>query len=532
MNLDHLAVRARLRSAWESVDLGILLARRHWWQLAALWLPPALAVFVLLAAIFPDSPNLALLFVWWLKPLFERLPLLIASRQLFSENTSFRDALRQFRQANGRDFLAWLLWRRLSFTRSFDMPVTVLENSTGKTRSARLALLHRNTAGTASWVHIVGAHVELIFTLGVAALCYLMIPEQLDINWWPMLDANNTGFQWVANACSLLIMAAVAPFYVCAGFMLYIGRRVKLEAWDIEIHFRKLRARLDAGKKPNSSHKPRTNTGTTLLCALALNLLAIAGLSAPQPALADPVTPDQAQELIDETLAGEDFHQRESVSQWRVKDFESREYHFPAWLIDLIEWLESLGGDDEPEEEDSDSNSSMVALIAGIIEVVLWITAIGLVAFLLWQFRHRIRALAGYRPIKKSPDRKQPETLFGLDVRSESLPDDVTAEVRHLWTRGAQREAVGLLYRATLSNLISRFDCHFRDHHTESECAQLVREEAEQDPRLHPVLVDFFGQLTRSWQQQAYAHRPPTDTALETLCRDWQTVFSDEEVRA
>lgn len=535
MNLDQLAVRARLRSNWESVDLGILLARRHWLQMTLLWLIPAALLFALLAVLFPHSPNMAILVVWWLKPLLERLPLLVVSRQLFGEQLSLREAFAMFARANRRDWFAWLSWRRLSFTRAFDMPVTVLEDATGKVRNTRLALLHRNTAGTASWLHIVGVHVEMILGFGVVALALLMLPEQLDINWWSLLSADENVIQWLGNGLSLLIMACVAPFYVCAGFMLYIGRRVELEAWDIEIHFRKLRARKEASQrspaKSRSTTIPRSSVSSALLCATTLALCTL--LTSPQPAVADTVTPTQAQELIDETLAGDDFHLREEQGGWRMRKHESSEYRYPDWFIAFIEWLENLGSDDgEPADEESTS-SEFWPLLAGIIELLLWVAAIAITLWLLWHYRHQLRGLLGFRPRRKVVEVQRPATLFGLDLRRESLPDDITAEVLRLWRAGAQREALGLLYRASLSDLISHYDCPFQDHHTEAECAQLVREESQQDPRFPPELVQFFGLLTASWQRLAYAHKAPATAQLETLCTQWQRVFRNDsgEVR-
>ncbi|WP_066960350.1 DUF4129 domain-containing protein [Microbulbifer sp. Q7] len=523
MNLDRLAVRARPRSGWESVDLGILLARPLWWQLAALWLLPAAALFLLLGLIFPGSPNWVIFAVWWMKPAFERLPLLVASRKLFNEPMRNRAALAQFRAANRHDWLAWLTWRRLSFTRAFDLPVTVLEHAQGKTRATRIALLHRNAASTASWLHIVGVHVEMILVMGLAALFYLMLPAQLEIDWIPLVSDNSVLSAWIANGLTLLVMAAVAPFYVCGGFMLYIGRRVELEAWDIEIQFRKLRARLDAQqKRPRKA--PTTRAATVASLACAVTLVWMSAMLVPQPAHADIVTPGQAETVIDEVLADEDFHQREQVSHWRLKTFESREYPIPAWFIAFIEWLEGLGGDEEVGSE-----SAFWPLLAGIIEVLLWTTAIALVAYLLWRYRDHLRALLGYRAPEQAAARPHPQTLFGLDVRRESLPEDVTREVLALWQAGHQRDAMGLLYRASLSNLISQFDCAFRDHHTEAECAQLVRDEAGQDPRLQPALVHFFSQLTAVWQRQAYAHQPPARAQLESLCTQWQQVFRERE---
>jgi len=79
-------------------------------------------------------------------------------------------------------------------------------------------------------------YVEQIFSIALLMLFYIFFPEQIDISlaWLNELRENNT----YVDFGSLLMMAAIAPFYVAAGFMLYISRRVELEGWDIEICFR------------------------------------------------------------------------------------------------------------------------------------------------------------------------------------------------------------------------------------------------------------------------------------------------------
>jgi hypothetical protein len=42
----------------------------------------------------------------------------------------------------------------------------------------------------------------------------------------------------------MLITLLIEPFYIAANFGLYINRRTQLEAWDIELSFRKMAARL------------------------------------------------------------------------------------------------------------------------------------------------------------------------------------------------------------------------------------------------------------------------------------------------
>ena len=139
MNLDRLEIDASIRSGWQALDLGLLMAR-HWWRtltLAGLLAMAPLASVLLIA--FAGSPLWVLAIVWWLKPFFERLPLYIASRRLFGEPAGAWSSMRTLPL---KDALPWLLWRRISPQRAFDNPVTVLEGLTGRERGRRLAVLH------------------------------------------------------------------------------------------------------------------------------------------------------------------------------------------------------------------------------------------------------------------------------------------------------------------------------------------------------------------------------------------------------
>jgi len=530
MNLDRLAVRARLRSPWESIDLGIALARRLWWPLFLVWLLPAALVLAATFWLLRDSPGWSGFIVWWLKPVYDRLPLFIASRALFGERVSAGGALKQFFAQNRRDWFAWITWRRLSATRAFDMPVTLLEQSSGSARAARIGVLHRKHASAATWLTLTGFHLEGFLFFALLALIYLLIPEQVQIEWLPLLGSGALWLEWSGNVLFLLVMAALAPFYILGGFCLYIGRRIELEAWDIEIQFRNLRQRhlREQGQRGRRASAP---------AAAQLLLLCILGIAAAVPtpdAHAGAVdTPQGAQETIDEVLAGEDFHKLEEVSGWRLKKIDWEQEEFPEWMIALLEWLEDLALDGDP-----DADASWGPIIGLLVEILLWLAAAGLLAYLLWRFREPIRQSLRWRR-KAAPKRTAPETLFGLDVRQSSLPADVCAEVLRLWQAGDQRGGLGLLYRATLAHLIEGYQFEFGDHLTERECAQLVQrrqrqpgeapqtDSREQRP-VSAALSGFVQQLTGCWQQLAYAHRAPESARVQSLCDQWREAFDHE----
>ncbi len=238
MNLDKISVDPRIRSGWEALDLGFVMTRA-WWKLLFLsWAIPAGTAYLLLSLIFFNIEWLPVVIVWWLKPLWDRGPLYIASRKLFGEDVTLREVLYHLPKLYLRDLLPALIIRRLSFSRSMDMPLTVLEQLKGNDRSRRLGLLHRFFYNAATWLTIVCVHIETIAIFGVLILILMFVPADSDfITWKSLIDGSTLPF-WFSNTVSVLCMSLMGPFYAVAGFSLYINRRVDLEAWDIEIRFR------------------------------------------------------------------------------------------------------------------------------------------------------------------------------------------------------------------------------------------------------------------------------------------------------
>jgi len=124
---------------------------------------------------------------------------------------------------------------------------------------------------------------------------------------------------------------------------------------------------------------------------------------------------------------------------------------------------------------------------------------------------------------RPAPRKPVPETLFGLDLREASLPADVIAEVRRLWEAGEAREALALLYRATLSRLLHLYAVEFARGDTEGDCQRRVAGLRQ------PELDTYFHRLTGVWQQLAYAHRPPAPEQVEQLCQRWTALFESPE---
>jgi hypothetical protein len=139
-----------------------------------------------------------------------------------------------------------------------------------------------------------------------------------------------------------------------------------------------------------------------------------------------------------------------------------------------------------------------------------------LIVYLLRRFRGPLMKLGRGKETESAP-----EVMFGLDVSPESLPDDVPAQVMLLWHDNRQRDALGLLYRASLSRLIDQHALTFKSSHTEAECAALVK------TRGIISLSSYFTGLTRAWCHLAYGHELPQQDTIQKLCDGWSEELCD-----
>ncbi len=494
MNLDKLQVNASIRSGWQAVDLGFLMARAWFRTLYLAGLLAMLPLAAVLWLIFWESPFWALAITWWLKPFWERIPLFVASRKLFDEESNLWSSVRSFPL---KDILPWLLWRRFSMQRAFDNPVTVLEALKGEPRRQRLRVLHGKYSDVALGNQFVCFCFELLAFFGIALIFDFFTPEALGLKLFDSYGDFSLLADWVFSLSGLLAITLTMPFHTMAGFALYLNRRIELEAWDIEISFRNLANRKRAGESQSAG----------LLASMMLAFVVALALPGSVDAATDHDR-DSASELIKQVFEGEDFGQQRTVRKWRFKDWseEVEEEAFPEWMIEFFEWW----------EENVDWSTDFSGT-AGLLKIVLVILAVVLVIYLLRRYRGPLSRLA-----RGSPRQTAPEVLFGLDVTPQSLPSDVPAQVMQLWGEGNYREAMSLLYRASLSRLIEKHEIAFRASHTEAECATLVKARGVES------LSDYFWQLTLVWRRLAYGHQVPDSEIVQDLCRGWTSEFSDE----
>ncbi len=496
----------RLRRPMEALDLGLGLMQAHARPIFAVG---GLQVGILLALILPftwHQPLWALLWIWWLKPWLDRGTLFVLSRAVFGQPTGIFDFLGAWREVHRNGLLATLLWRRFSPTRSYLLPVFQLEGLGGAAYRARTGVLRRQGGGTAGILTFTGLFFTLLTLVGILGILQGMLPRGARLDLWGLFNATlPPWFSWGLLGLGLLALALTEPFYVAAGFALYLNRRTQLEGWDLELAFRRMAARI----------------GALLLAALLILPL---GAQTPTP------EPEAAPQAAEPALPKEGPLRPEAEARARALKIQAEDPAFartretkalkyrptgrePRWLRAV---LDALFGDRErkPGQPRKPGSPDYFRVLAVIGKVVLVGGLVSLLLWLIYRFRHRLGV-----PRVEDAVWAAPEALAGLDIRPESLPPDVPGSARRLFQAGQARSALALLYRGALAELVHRRGIEIPASATEGDCLAAAR------PRLEAGAGGTFTELTRTWQRLAYNGELPTAAGFEALCSAWPLAF-------
>lgn len=165
--------------------------------------------------------------------------------------------------------------------------------------------------------------------------------------------------------------------------------------------------------------------------------------------------------------------------------------HSGAW----IEWIAGLFG-----------------WFARTSRFLVWTAIVVLVGFLGIFLVRLLRE----RPARASADRFTPPThVRDLDIRPESLPDDIGAAARQLWQAGQRRAALALLYRGLISRLVHVYGVPIRASSTEGDCLALAAPRLDENPRR------YASRLIRIWQLAVYGGHEPPSEAMIALCDEF-----------
>jgi hypothetical protein len=498
VQLDRLAVQLRLRNPWEAIDLGFAMVRTWMREVYAAWFAVFLPVCAIALLLLP--PQWATLLVWWLKPALDRVVLHVLASGVFGELPRLRDTLRALPRALVPGLIASLTWCRFFLARSFNLPVWQLERQRGRAARLRRQQLQRRVGSHAVWLTMACIHFELALGLSAIALYDLLVPAAGDAEFglFQLLYGKDAQLaQWTLAIAYFAVVTVLEPAYVAGGFALYLNRRTALEGWDLEVALRRIGQRARAEPRVAAAAPAGGTVAASLLAAAFAGIL----FAVPPPARAQAAQPAAAAERPAQAI--KEVLKRPEFDEYRTRTV-----------------LEYLGSKKQKESKPRPRSESVgwatfIDALAQLLRILAW-AAVGVALVLLGYYllRHfgllRETAASRYTP---------PATLFGLDVRPDSLPEDIASEAARLARAGELLKALSLLYRGALAALLHRDGVELASGDTEEDCLRKSR------PRLAAPAHAYFARLLDAWQQLAYARRRLPAVEIESLCADWAQHF-------
>ena len=240
MQVEALAVRLRPRTQMEAADLGIRLCCSAARSVYACYGAVALPLMALAMASYELGSWLPGTVIWLSKPWLDRTILFVLSRAAFGQPTTPGDVWRARRDVWWRQLLLTWTLQRVSPWRSLTQPVYQLERLPFFKAGARVRQIKRRAAGSAFMMTQVFSVSENALTFALVSLIFWFAPagrapDPFDALTGEISSVLVIGFP-IAYATVVLFLE---PFYVAAGFAMYLHRRADLEAWDIEQEFRR-----------------------------------------------------------------------------------------------------------------------------------------------------------------------------------------------------------------------------------------------------------------------------------------------------
>ena len=239
MLVDTLAVRLRPRTANEAIDLGVRLCQSAAGPVYRCYLVAALPVVAIALASTELIGWSSTIVLWWMKPWLDRTILFVLSRAAFGRDTSIGDVWRSQSRVLWRPLLFTLTVRRLSPWRSLTEPVYLLEDGPAIGSGGRIVQIRKRVVGAAFMMTQVFVSVELALFLALFSLLVWFAPAGAAFDLSSLFSDDVPAYIGVAYfAAYTTSVLLLEPFYVAAGFGMYLNRRAELEAWDIEQELR------------------------------------------------------------------------------------------------------------------------------------------------------------------------------------------------------------------------------------------------------------------------------------------------------
>ncbi len=508
MNVQEITANIRLRSTWEAIDLGFAMIQ-SWFK--SLYPTLAIVTFSIAFILYFITPEdkfwIASLVFWWLKPLYDRIVLHVISNRLFNNKVTTLQTLKVIPNLIwNTGFFQSITFRRFSSSRGFNLSIWQLERLRGKERANRQEILHDDAHSQAVWLTISMVHLEIFLVIALFGLFFLFLPESTQGDFVSALFNQRGEYSHSIDVMNYVFYVGVItflhPFYIAGSFALYINRRTQLEAWDIELDFKKLSQRLKEASKP-------------IFSWVFILSIAFMAFSSPKTSYADDILSDnnkaeilsdtrldadKSKEIIKEVMKDTNLDDKKIVKRWVKKKKDKNKDE-----LDTSKFKEMF----EP----------FAKFFAFLIEFGLWLV-VGIGIILLIYFREHWLHLLNIKKTVTS-DYESPEIMFGMDVRPESLPEDIAGKAKGLWQAQQYREALSLLYRGALVRLINQEEVRLENSHTEGDVLRHSKQ------RISNTKLGYLKSLTDQWRLIAYAHKTPSEKDMQHLFDHWTSDFTD-----
>lgn len=516
--LHEVTAQLRPRTGWESQDLGLAMVRSMIGRLIGHWCAVLVPIWAILFVLLWNYPTLLGFVVWWLKPVYDRLPLFALGRKLFGQDTTLKDVLREAPQLLFKGNLYFLTLGRFSFYRAVSLPVKILESSPYSAYRRRAGVL---LAQNGSTVFGISLSWLIITVLGVAGL-YLFIET-----WNPLRDpevikemwSNFFGSKYISDdpatlryGCLLfLVMTTLTEiFYIGSGFGLYLNSRSHLEGWDIEVSFRALANRLRESAAP-----------IIIFIGILLSPMAASTASAKSPSdSSEPkrriVLPPQSLDEAEDTNAFDSGENVEEIAPETQEEVEKLVSEIKGHADFTVHTKTHTVYDPAPSSSKKKQDLVMPSFqaFAGLSQFFTWtliIIAAGLLGWLIYANRHGFAWRRGPRTEDKPSTTR---VVLGMDVSPETLPADIPSAAWQQWLAGDAHAAVRILYAGSLSWMIQPGGLPIRESDTEGDCLS-------HSSRLQLEQRQYFKFLTTIWTRIAYGKRTPQTDEIEQCVQSW-----------
>lgn len=180
---------------------------------------------------------------------------------------------------------------------------------------------------------------------------------------------------------------------------------------------------------------------------------------------------------------------------WITDNKKPEDAKIPGWL----RWIRSL-----------------FVWLAQTSRVLLW-TVLTILAALIVIFL--LRVLRNHQRTQRLPLHAPPAFVGDLDIRPESMPEDIGAAVWQLWQQNEHRNALSLLYRGLLSRLAHQFLVPIQDSSTEAQCLELAR------AQLQTSQTEYVSRALKIWQFAVYGAQLPNDQEVHALCEQFSAAL-------